>query len=230
MNATEQTVDSVVQNIAEFKRANQLHDLAEVPLYCVTIRELGKRGHTKLAQTLARKVIDEKAALGQSDSGPGVEDNGKSVDVRIYSALLEGFCMRRATNDAISLYTEAIEKHNILPSTRALHMMMEMLISDRLNRKRSSQSIETEVTSSDAKSTSKRATEDQPPLSLTVADIYEEMKSRGKVTIAAYNMLLPIIGDKERKISSLKNILSEITASKVACNQLTWKALLTSAR
>jgi hypothetical protein len=64
-----------------------------------------------------------------------------------------------------------------------------------------------------------------------VAELFEEMKARGHVTTAAYNALLPVVGRKGgRRLPSLKNLLDEMVAHDVPRNELTWKALLESAR
>jgi hypothetical protein len=65
---------------------------------------------------------------------------------------------------------------------------------------------------------------------LKVTELFEEMKARGSVTTAAYNAMLSVVGRKERKLPSLKNLLDEMHAHQVPRNEVTWKTLLESAR
>jgi pentatricopeptide repeat protein len=224
------SLESIEEEIAVFKRANGLHARAELPLYCVTIRELGRRGCGQLADAMARKVT---TTTTPSAGGDDVRQQ------RIYSALLEGYCMRRQGDEAVALYVEMVEKRNLLPSRRAIHMLMELLT--RAPRQSPVRAADEEEVESEAKgdaSVNSVASDDKCATTtamtagrkLKVTELFEEMKARGSATTAAYNAMLSVVGRKERKLPSLKNLLDEMHAHQVPRNEFTWKTLLESAR
>ncbi|ELR14161.1 pentatricopeptide repeat domain containing protein [Acanthamoeba castellanii str. Neff] len=209
------SVEAVEEEIAAFKRDTGLNARAEVPLYCVTIRELGRRGCGHLADAIARHHLN--IATATTTTGAELRQQ------RIYSALLEGHCLRRRADDAAALYLELVERRNVLPSHRALHMLIDLLA--RRSRAHSDGPTTLVMTSAAA-----RMVVLTSATLVKVAELFEEMKARGHVTTAAYNALLPVVGRKGgRRLPSLKNLLDEMVAHDVPRNELTWKALLESA-
>lgn len=224
------SVEAVEEEIAAFKRDTGLNARAEVPLYCVTIRELVRRGCGHLADAIARRHLNTTAATAAATTDAGAELRQQ----RIYSALLEGHCLRRRADDAAALYLELVERRNVLPSHRALHMLLDLLArpQPRPQRRTDGDADDDDVSGSkngggagaDVSSAGARR-------EVKVAELFEEMKARGHVTTAAYNALLPVVGRKGgRRLPSLKNLLDEMVAHDVPRNELTWKALLESAR
>jgi pentatricopeptide repeat protein len=228
------SVEAVEEEIAAFKRDTGLNARAEVPLYCVTIRELGRRGCGHLADAIARRHLNTTATTAAAAAAAAADAAAELRQQRIYSALLEGHCLRRRADDAAALYLELVERRNVLPSHRALHMLLDLLARPQPRPQRRTDGYADEDDVSGSKSGG-GAGDDVSSAGagreVKVAELFEEMKARGHVTTAAYNALLPVVGRKGgRRLPSLKNLLDEMVAHDVPRNELTWKALLESAR
>jgi len=208
------SLSMVEKTMEDFIGTNSVHEKAKLQLCCATIRELGRKGYGSLANALARKVA------GNNEKTQAADRRTKKV----FSALLEGYCGHRELDNAIDLYLEMVGTYDCLPANRSLHMLAELLLQDDKKKETMAKDENNQVHHVSTGNLSK------PTQTLTVHDIFQEMKSRAPVTTAIYNMLLSVIAQKQHKIAAIKNLLQEIKGEKAQCNHLTWKALLETAR
>jgi len=205
----------VEREVERFKGAHgNLHPLAEVPLYCVTVRQLARRGHHSLADSLARKW-----SVAAAPDGTNADDQGRVR--RIFSALLEGHCMHRQVGKAVGIYRELVEIHDSLPLRRSLHMLMDLLASRQLKAASLQEGGDRDRLRGQVPS--HRASD-----GLSVPQVFKELRTRqGFPTTAACNILLRVV---ESDGQSWKNILDEMKTNGVPCNGLTWSTILPFSR